>query len=89
MLSRVEIKSKSKIQLNNNWKVPVLLSAILMIISMFTEIQVAYYGNTLFNIVLHLVVSILGINLSRVYLNAAKSKGKDEITIKDASASLE
>lgn len=51
---------------------------------MFTEIQVA-----LFNIVLHLVVSILGINLSKVYLNAAKSKGKDEITIKDTSVSLE
>ncbi|MBC5996799.1 DUF975 family protein [Romboutsia ilealis] len=89
MLSRVEIKSKSKIQLNNNWKIPVLLSAILMIISMFIERRVAYNGNSFFTILLHLVVSILSINLSMIYINIAKSKGKDEITFKDASVSLE
>lgn len=81
MMSRKEIKAISKAQLNRNgnWKIPVLLTALTMIVSWMSN------GNssTLMSLVFAIASSFINIYLVKVCLEIAKSEQNQKIEWKD------
>lgn len=81
MISRKEIKSISKSQLNRNgnWKIPVLLTALTTVVTLMSR------GNTstLMSLLFALVTSFINIYLVKACLEIAKSDENQKIEWKD------
>lgn len=84
MKSRSEVKKISKLQLNKNWKVPVLLSGILMLITLYAQRLSSNSANVIFIGLLNLITTIININLTMLYINIAKYSDSKEINFDDA-----
>ncbi|RDY24283.1 DUF975 family protein [Romboutsia maritimum] len=80
MKDRTEIKSMSKRQLNSNWKLPVLLSGIVTLITAFVTRQEIINEYFALSWVFNIITAIIGIYLTMLYINIAKNKGEGIVT---------